>query len=111
MTTISSEMCAYHGIGVVRIHANTGNVADVKVLVVHEKPLNFDLLLDYGAIKALGGVLILQTRTVMFRKKAPICAALKIDQSDFSIVFDLHQKIWIASWTWTGDQEPAMLTK
>lgn len=88
--------------GVVRIHADTGNSTDVEVLVVHEKPLNFDLLLGYDAIKALGG-------TVKFQKEALMCAALKIDQPDFSAEFNQYQKTWIASWKCTGNRESAML--
>lgn len=107
VTTISSETHACHKTGVVRICANTGNFADIEALLVHEKPLNSNLLLGYDAIKALGGVLIMQTGTVKFQKEVPMCAALKIDQPDFSIVFDQCQKIWM--WKWTGDWEPAML--
>lgn len=92
-----------------RIHADTGNSTDVEVLVVHEKPLNFDLLLGYDAIKALGGVLFTQTGTVKFQKEALMCAALKIDQPDFSAEFNQHQKTWIASWKCTGNRESAML--
>ena len=37
---------------------HTGNSTDVEALVVHKRPLDFDLLRGYDAIKALGGVLI-----------------------------------------------------
>lgn len=58
-----------------------GNSANVETLVVRKKPLNFDLPLDYDAIKALGGVLLTQTGTVKFRNEALVCA-------DFSVEFD-----------------------
>ena len=43
---------------------------------MHKKPLNFDLLLSYDAIKALSGVLIMQTGTVKFQEEAFMCARL-----------------------------------
>ena len=44
-----------------------------------------------AAIKALGGILIPRTGMVKFCKEAPVCAALKIDQPDFSVEFDQQQ--------------------
>ena len=38
-----------------------------------------------------------------------MCAALKIDQTDFSIEFNQHQKAWNTSWKWLGDREPAKI--
>ena len=43
---------------------------------------------SYDAIKALGSVLITQTEMVKICEGAPMCAALKINQNDFSIEFD-----------------------
>ena len=58
VTTISGKMSKCHGIRTVKVRTDTGNSADVEALVVYERPLNFDLLQGYDAIKALGGVLI-----------------------------------------------------
>ena len=80
-----------------KVRTDTGNSADIEVLVVHERLLDFNLLLGYDAIKALGGVLITQSGTVKFCEEAPICAALKIDQPDFSVEFDRRKKVWTAS--------------
>ena len=52
-STISGEMCKCHGIETVKVCTDIGNSADVEVLVVREKPLDFDLLLGYDAIKVL----------------------------------------------------------
>ena len=71
-----------------KVCTNTGNSADIERLVVHKRPLDFDLLLGYGAIKALGGVLITQSGTVKFCGEAPVCAALKIDRPDISVEFE-----------------------
>ena len=104
---INSEMCKCHGIGTVKVHTDTRNSADVEVLVVHERPLDFDLLLGY-AIKTLDGVLITRMGMVKFCEEAPLCAVLKIYQPDFSVEFDQHQ-VWTTSWKWSGDREPAKL--
>ena len=55
MTTISGEATKCHGIGTVKVCTDTGNSADIEALVVNERPLDFDLLLDYDAIKATNG--------------------------------------------------------
>lgn len=88
VNTISGETRVYPGI--VMIHADIRNSADVEALLVPDKSLIFDLLLDYDTIKALSIVLTTQIRTVKFRKEAPVCTSLKIDQPDFSVEFDQH---------------------
>ena len=57
-----------------KVRTDTGNSPDIEALVVHERPLDFDLLLDYDAIKALGGVLIARSGTVKFCEEAFICS-------------------------------------
>ena len=105
MTTISGETRTCCGVGAVNIRTRTGNSANVEARVALEKPLSFDLLLGYDAIRALGGVHIMQTGTVQFQK-TPVCAALRIDQP---VEFDQHQKVWTVSWRWSGNQGPAKL--
>ena len=109
VTTISGETRTCCGVGAVNIRTRTGNSANVEALVVLEKLLSFDLLLGYDAIRALGGVHIMQTEAVQFQEKTPVCAALRIDQPDFSVKFDQHQKAWTTSWRWSGNQELAKL--
>ena len=38
-----------------------------------------------------------------------MCVVLKIDQPVFSIGFEHQQKVWTASWKWSGDRELAKL--
>ena len=83
-------MCKCHGIGTVKVHTDTGNSADVEALVIHERPLDFDLLLGYDAIKILYGVLITRTGMVKFCEEAPESTELKIVQPDLSVEFDQH---------------------
>ena len=52
---MNSEMGKCHGIGTVKVCTDTGNSADIEALVVHKMPVDFDLLLGYSTIKALGG--------------------------------------------------------
>ena len=85
---MSSDATKSHGIGTVKVCTDTGNSANIEELVVHERPLDFDLLLGYDVIKALGGVLITRSGTVKFCEEAPFCAALKIDRPDFSVKFN-----------------------
>ena len=76
-----------------KVRTDTGNSADIEALVVHERPLDIDLLLGYNAIKALSGVLITWSGTVKFCEEAPVCAPLKIDRPDFSVEFDRRKKV------------------
>ena len=85
---MSGDATKSHGIGTVKVCTDTGNSANIEELVVHERPLDFDLLLGYNAIKALGGVQITRSGTVKFCEEAPVCAALKVDRPDFSVEFN-----------------------
>lgn len=70
----------------------------VDVLVMSDKPVGFDLIYVIDAITALGGIHITQTGAVRFySKETPISAAIHIDQSNFSVKFNLYQRIWTAS--------------
>ena len=96
MTTMSGDATKSHGIGTVKVSTDTGNSVGIEELVVHERPLDFDLLLSYDAIKALGGVLITRSGTVKFCEEAPFCAALKIERPNFSVEFSRGKKVWTA---------------
>ena len=88
MTTMSGDATKSHGIGTVKVCTDTRNSANIEEQVVHERPLDFDLLLSYDAIKAFGGVLITRNGTLKFCEEAPVCAALNIDRPDFSVEFN-----------------------
>ena len=105
VTTKSGEANKCHGIGTVKVCTFTGNSADIEARIVRERPLDFNLLLGYNAIKALCGALMTRSGTVKFCGEAPVCAALKIDRPDFSVEFD-RRKVWTASWKWSAESEP-----
>ena len=107
LTTISGETRTCCGVGAVNIRIRTGNSANVEALVALKKKLSFDLLLGYDAIRALGGVLIMQTGAVQFQEKTPVCEAR--GSTSQTLVSNLTQKAWTTSWRWSGNQEPAKL--
>ena len=80
------------------------------MLVVHGKPLGFDLLLGFNAIKALGGIVVGPTGSVQLRdKRTTRCAAISINEPDFTATFDHHSRMWTASWKWSEDHAPERL--
>ena len=95
MTTMSGDATKSHGTGTVKVCTGTGNSANIEELVVHQRPLDFDLLLGYDVIKALGCVLITRGGTLKFFEEAPVCAALKIERPDYSVEFN-RRKVWTA---------------
>ena len=58
VTTLNGETQACCGIRTIEICTEMGDLAKMYMLVVKKKPLVFDVLLGYDAIKSLGGVLI-----------------------------------------------------
>ena len=106
---MSGDATKNHGIGTVKVCIDTRNSANIEELVVHERLLDFDLLLSYDAIKALGGVLITRSGTVRFFEEVPVCAALKIERPDFSVEFNRGKKVWTALWKWSAESDPAKL--
>lgn len=60
----------------------------VTFLVVYSKLLGFNLILRKDIIRKLDGVQITSSGKAVFsRRTLPICAALKIDEPDFSANF------------------------
>lgn len=76
---------------------------------MHKKSLDFDLLLGYNAIKLLDSVNIMCLGDMQFQETTSVYVALKIDQPNFSVEFDQHQKACTASWKWMEDKEPPQL--
>ena len=112
IATLTGNTGVCCGTGTVHIRTNSGRSARVDALMVHDRPLGFDLLLGFDAIKALGGVQITKNGTVLFQgeeEEVPVCAALRISEPDFNVEFDQHQKSWTASWKWTDNRAPVKL--
>ena len=109
MTTLNGESQVCRGVSVIEVRTSKGTSAKVDALVVEQKPLDFDMLLGYDAIQLLGGALITLGGDVQFQEGASVCAAVEIDQPDFSVKFNAEEKYWTASWKWTDDKEPPEL--
>ena len=89
--TIGGTSHACCGVGVVSISMNEGNSAKIDMLVVRGKPLGFDLLLGINAINALGGIVVEPTGSVQLGdRRTTRCAAISINQPDFTANFDHH---------------------
>ena len=85
----TSRVCC--GVGVVSISTDEGNSVRIDVLVVHGKPLGFDLLLGVNMIKALGGVVVGPTGSVQLGdRRTTRCAVISINEPDFTATFDHH---------------------
>ena len=88
---IGGTSCACCGVRVVSISTDEGDSAKIDVLVVHGKPLGFDLLLGINAIKALRGNVVGPTGSVQLGdRRTTKCAAISINEPDFTATFDHH---------------------
>lgn len=69
------------------------------VLVEDSRFLGFDPILGMDIIRNLDGVRIISSGMDVFsQRKLPICAPLKIDETDFSAELDKNTNIRTASW-------------
>ena len=104
----TSRACC--GVGIVSISTDEGDSAKIDVLVVRGKPLGFDLLLGIDAIKVLGRVVLGPTGSVQLEdRRTTKCAAISINEPDFTATFDHHRRTWTASWKWSEDHAPERL--
>lgn len=81
-----------------RLSVNSGD--PVSVLVIDSTLLGFDLLHGMDIIKNLGRICIKELGEFQF-SNLPICAALRIDEPDFSAKFNQSTKAWTALWKWS----------
>ena len=70
---------------------------DIEALVVDRRLLGFDLLLGIDAIKELGGLYLTESGEAHFGGLNK-CAAISIDEPDFSVTYGRRNKEWTASW-------------
>ena len=71
--------------------------------------MGFDLLLGIDAIKLLGGVYLTESGEARFGGLNR-CAAISINEPDFSVTDDRRNKEWTASWKWANDCSPNELS-
>ena len=69
---------------------------NIEALVLDKQLLGFDLLLGIYAINKLGGVYLIESGEACFGGLNR-CAAISIDELDFSVIYDRSNKKWTAS--------------
>ena len=108
--TVDGKTLRSNGIETITLAAD--NVSSVKadVLVVNNSLSGFDMQFSMDIIRMLGGVRIDQSSNVIFSRTGPhACAAIRIEEPDFSAEFNEKTRAWTASWKWSGNQPPNSL--
>ena len=98
------------GDGMVTVSTEECSSAKISVLVVRAKPQGFDLLLGIDAIKALGGMVVGPTGSVQLGNKEIFkCAAISINEPDFTVTFNYRSRAWTVTWKWSEGRAPEAL--
>ena len=99
VTTIGGMACPCCCIGMVTVSTEEGGSAKISVLVVHSRPQRFDLLLGIDAIKVLGGIAVGPLGRIQISDGGVAkCAAITINEPDFTATFDHQNWAWIVAW-------------
>ena len=106
----------------IRVAVEGGGEVELRANVTSAKPFGFECVLGMDAIKKLKGVNVLDETTVRFGVQSDVCGVvvgpcddmsdsgeLRVDERDFSAVFDPGAKCWTVGWKWRDDQEPEVL--
>ena len=108
--TVDGKTLRSNGIGTITLEADNVSPVKADVLVVNSSLLGFDMLLGMDIIRMLSGVRIDQSGNVIFsRTGSHACAAIRIEELDFSAEFNEKTRAWTASWEWSGNQPPNSL--
>ena len=94
-----------------KIKVDVGQVpaVNIEALVVDKQLLGFGQLLGIDAIKELGGAYLTESGEARFGGLNR-CAAISIDEQDFSVTYDRSYKKWTASWRWANGHSPSELS-
>ena len=122
MTQIGGDGWKCQGTSKVRVAVEGGAEVEVIANVSSVKPFGFECVLGMDVIKKLNGVTVVDETTVMFGTQRGASAAvvgpctstrsgdtLRVDERDFSAVFDPTAKCWTMAWKWRENQEPVVL--
>ena len=107
--TIDGRTLNCRGYGRIKVEVGQALAVDIEVLVVDKQLLGFNLLLGIDAIKELGGVYLTESGEARFGGLNR-CAAISIDEPDFSMTYDHSNKEWTASWKWMNGRYPSELS-
>ena len=97
------------GYGRIKVEVGQVPAIDIEALVVNEQLLGFDLLLGIDAIKEIDGVYLTESGEARFGGLNR-CAAISVDEPDFSMTYNCTNKEWTASWKWANDRSPSELS-
>ena len=116
VTSLSGDPLLASGIGRVQLSTHSGQSAEVRVLVLDEKPMGIEMVLGVPSISALGGVTIGSPSDVKFCGEVNLAhmeegseGALVVDAPDFTVRFDAEERAWTMSWKWENGAEPVCL--
>ena len=99
------KCCGYK----IKLGLEKARLVIVEVLFVDGRLLGFDLLLGIDVIKELRGVHLTKSGKARFGNPNK-CAAISINEPDFSVMFNWSTKAWTASWKWVSGHLPTELT-
>ena len=97
------------GYGKIKVEIGQVPAVDIEALVVDKQLLGFNLLLGINVIKELCGVYLTKSGEAHFGGLNR-CAAISIDELDFSVTYDRSNKEWTASWKWANGHSPSELS-
>ena len=83
MQTIDGTSWACSGVGTMSILTDGGGHAEVNIMLVHERPLSYDLLIGIDTIRALGGVTITPAGEVKLGGGKEACVDLTVSISKY----------------------------
>ena len=122
MTQIGGSGWRCQGTASVCVAVDGGDRVDVVANVSRTKPFGFECVLGMDAITKLGGATIVDATTVLFGALRTVSAAtvdscasarsgseLRVDERDFSAVFNRKTRCWTMAWKWRDEQEPEVL--
>ena len=95
--------------GRIKVEVSQVPAVDIEALVVDKQLLGFDLLLGIDVIKELGSVNLTESGKACFGGLNR-CAAISINELDFSMTYDCSNKEWTASWKWANSHSPSKLS-
>ena len=107
---IGGMSCPCCGDGMVTVFTEEGSSAKISVLVMRGKSLGFGLLLGINAIKTLGGMVVGPIGSVQLGNKEIVkCAAISINEPDFTATFNHRSQAWTVAWKWSEGCTPEAL--
>ena len=110
--TIDGKGMTSRGVTSVNLQVDKRTPIVVDMLPMDGDLFGFNLLLGLDVIHLLGDVHINEHGEANFPNKVFSVSAddaVKIERSDFVVIFDPTEKKWTATWKWSGERPPKQL--